>query len=47
MIIALLFLKSQLKDKRPGGSNNGIKTIKKNMVIGVVFHINLIRQPGG
>jgi hypothetical protein len=43
MIIAHVFLKLQLKDHKPGGSSKGIKTTKKNIVIGVVFHINLIK----
>lgn len=33
--------KVQLKDRTPGGSSHGIKATKKNMVIGVVFHISL------
>jgi hypothetical protein len=36
-----LFLKFQLNNNKPGGSNKGINVNKKNIVIGVVFHISL------
>jgi hypothetical protein len=41
MIMAQLFLKFQLNNHKPGGSNKGINVNKKNIVIGVVFHIRL------
>lgn len=42
-IAAVLFW-FQSKVNTPGGSNKGIKAIKKKMVTGVVFHISLIRS---
>jgi hypothetical protein len=44
MIIAKLFLKFQSNSSKPGGSNKGISANKKNIVTGVVFHINLVKQ---
>ena len=41
MRMALVLFTSQTKDNAPGGSNHGIKANKKEIVIGVVFHINL------
>lgn len=41
--MAATLFQFQPKDNTPGGSNKGIKTMKKNMVIGLVFHINLVK----
>lgn len=43
MMMADALFQVQLKDNTPGGSSNGIKTTKKNIEIGLVFHINLVR----
>lgn len=39
--IAVELPKSHLKSRTPGGSNQGIRASKKNIVTGVVFHISL------
>ena len=39
-----MFMKFQLKEKTPGGSNQGIDKTRKNKVIGVVFHISLLKN---
>lgn len=41
MTIADVLMKFQLKERTPGGSNQGINVTRKNNVIGVVFHISL------
>lgn len=41
MIMAVELLRSHWKESTPGGSNDGIRANKKNIVVGVVFHISL------
>lgn len=41
MIMAVQLLRSHWKESNPGGSNDGIRANKKNIVVGVVFHISL------
>lgn len=42
--IAEVLFRFQLNARIPGGSSRGIKAMKKNTVIGVVFHINLYQE---
>ena len=44
MRIAHVLMKFQLKERTPGGSNQGINVTRKNKVIGVVFHISLLNK---
>lgn len=41
MKIKVAFWAFHLNNKAPGGSNHGMRASKKNIVTGVVFHINL------
>lgn len=43
--ITSVFWKFQLKDSTPGGSKQGNIAARKIKVIGVVFHINLLKDP--
>lgn len=42
--MADVLAKLQLNDRAPGGSKNGIIDTRNNRVIGVVFHINLLKN---